>query len=241
MRSRWRTCRGRWSTSPSTASPCSGSRASTVVLDGFFFLPEDTPPSPNLPAAADPWSDTRTLSLTNMDPLAVVAACPSLTHLHLGCFNPEDDLEELVHERAYPHSTDDAPRAALRLLDIFVDGGASMPPRAVDVTLRATRPVVLSARAPAEATALWGALARAIEGGGGRTRCVDVLLSRRDQPRAYSMTVNGRPVGVARTSPQQWLVRWLTFRYRPGHWHLVTIIGVANRKTDCPSLLNAAC
>ncbi|EPT02216.1 hypothetical protein FOMPIDRAFT_1047922 [Fomitopsis schrenkii] len=188
-------------------------RASVVVLDGFSFLPGDGSEPPSLRAPTDPWLDTHTLALTNMDPLAVAAMCPNLARLHLGYFCPEDDyFESFVHDREYPYSTDALGRELgiqLRVLDIYVDNEESMPPRAVPVTMRATRPVVLSVRMPAEATALWEELACTLQDADSRTRYLDVLLLRGDQPMTYSTEINGHPIGPPRTSPQQWLEKCL--------------------------------
>lgn len=218
--------------------------ASTVVLDGFSFLPKAGPPS--LRAPVDPWSETRTLSLTNMDPLAVAAVCPNLTHLRLGYFCPEDDhFEEFVHDREYPWSTDtlgDTLGLRVRALDVYVDSEQSMTPRAFPVTIRATRPVVLSVRFPAEASALWEELARALQGAGSRARHLDVVLLRDDQPRRYLLTVNGRAVGAPLTSPQQWLVRpalGAALLVSPSLTHCFHY--VARRRSACPSSSTAVC
>lgn len=221
-------------------------RASTVVLDGFSFLPEDGPPSQSLEAGMEPWSDTRTLSLTNMDPLAVVAACPNLTHLSLGYFCPEDDhFEEFIHDREFPWSTDtlgDALGTRLQSLDVYVDTEQAIPPRAVSVTIRATRPIVLSVRFPAEAVALWEDLARMLQDAGSRTRYLDVVLLRGDQPRGHSLTIRGRPIGVPRTSPQQWLVRpSLSLSSALALSSFTDGLDDVYRRSACRSSLAAAC
>lgn len=180
--------------------------ASVVALDGFSLLHGDG-------GTVDPWPNVRTLSLTNMDPLAVAAMCPNLTCLQLGYFCPEDDhFESFIHDREYPYSTDALGCTLgirLRLLDIFVDSEESMPPRVIPVTIRATLPVVLSVRFPADATALWEELACTLRDTASRTRYLDVLFLRGDQPIIYSMRKkNGSLVhpGPPRTSPQEWLV-----------------------------------
>ncbi|EPT02221.1 hypothetical protein FOMPIDRAFT_1047926 [Fomitopsis schrenkii] len=164
-------------------------------------------------APADPCPNAHALSLTNMDPLAVAAMCSKLTRLHLGYFRPDDDyFEAFVHDREYPYSTDTLGRALgiqLRVLDIYVDDEESMPPRAVPVTMRATRPVVLSVWMPAEATALWEELACTLQDADSRTRYLDVLFLRRDQPMTYSTEINGHLIRPPCKSPQQWLEKCL--------------------------------
>lgn len=148
--------------------------ASVVSLCDFALTRED-PLSLDTPTK---WPATHTLRLKNVDPIALAAVCPNLSHLQIAfCWHADDAHVAYPYDGHYPYSAlAQELTTQIRVLDTFVDNEESMLDHTISSTIQGTHPVVLSTQFGYGDTSLWSSIAEVLRQPGSRTRYLDVLM-----------------------------------------------------------------
>ena len=147
--------------------------ASIVSLHDFALI-SDQPLSLDAPA----WPITHTLRLRNVDPVALVAVCPTLAHLQVAfCWHADDAFVRYPYDGDYLFTALAHELATqVRVLDTFVDNEELMLERTIPAIIRGTNPVVLSTQFGYGDTSLWSSIAEALKQPSSRTKYLDVLM-----------------------------------------------------------------
>ncbi|TFY60264.1 hypothetical protein EVJ58_g5267 [Rhodofomes roseus] len=160
--------------------------ASAIALHNFQLICDDDDEVPLPQPHAYRWNRARSLSLNNMDPVALAPLCPNLEYLQVAFWQTDDDGRGTTYGDDYHYTrtaefTDDVQVAChLRVLDIYIKVNwnceKSQIYDTITLTVRMTLPVVLSMQFHYGDTILWTELAELSEHADARLRYLDVLM-----------------------------------------------------------------
>ncbi|KAH9916867.1 uncharacterized protein B0H18DRAFT_1036676, partial [Fomitopsis serialis] len=160
--------------------------ASAITLHNFRLECDDDSDVPLPQPHTYQWNHARSLSLRNMDPVALAPLCPNLADLQVAFWEVDDDGRGTVygHDHHYTRTaefTDDVDiTSRVRILDIYIKVNwnceKSQIYDTITLTVRMTLPVVLSVQCHYGDTTLWAELAELFEDPDARLRYLDVLM-----------------------------------------------------------------
>ncbi|KAH9833570.1 uncharacterized protein C8Q71DRAFT_774035 [Rhodofomes roseus] len=160
--------------------------ASAITLHNFQLICDEEEEVPLPQPHAYRWNRARSLSLKNMDPVALAPLCPNLGYLQVAFWQADDDGSGTTYGDDYHYTrtaefTDDVHVAChLRVLDIYnkVNWNCekSQIYDTITLTVRMTLPVVLSMQFHYGDTTLWTELATLSKHADARLRYLDVLM-----------------------------------------------------------------
>ncbi|KAH9838242.1 uncharacterized protein C8Q71DRAFT_750146, partial [Rhodofomes roseus] len=158
--------------------------ASEITLHNFQLRCDEEVPLPQPHTYR--WNRARTLSLKNMDPVALAPLCQNLAYLQMAFWQANDAGRGTRYGGDYHYTrtaefTDDVHVASqLRVLDIYIKVNwnceKSQIYDTVTLTVRMSLPVVLSMQFHYGDTILWTELAELSEQAAARLRYLDVLM-----------------------------------------------------------------